>query len=117
MLKTLRTVKQATVACSMFGVLSLSQIAALVTNDKAAIAQTTYLPVPTKLCSAAVSGNFRDTISVPSGWSYRTCRSFALSIKATSYQLGCTSNTGYSWGSATPVGTIARKIPTSNCDW
>ena len=65
----------------------------------------------TKLCSVVVPDNWRDTISVPSGWNSGTCQSYARSVGATFYQLGCGFSNSFSLG-AENGGT-----PNPNCGW
>lgn len=125
MLKTLRSVKQVTVACSMFGAFSLFQIAALITNDKVATAQILSVPstllAPVKLCSAVdifARPNSRDTISVPVTWNVDSCEEFAVSVKAASFQLGCAQSSGISWGEEVEVfGSRTSVVPPENCGW
>lgn len=64
-----------------------------------------------KMCSGFVSGNYRDTILVPSAWSSGMCQSWVASTGTSSWQIGCVFDWGYSWG--TPNGGL----PPSNCGW
>lgn len=79
-----------------------------ISNPPPAFAQTS---IAQKVCSGYVVSNFRDTISVPSGWSAGSCQSWAKDIGATEYQLGCVFNKSYSWG--IPGGGT----PSPNCGW
>lgn len=64
-----------------------------------------------KLCSGFIGGNWRDTIEVSDGWSISTCLSWTQSIGALQSQLGCLSDTGFSWGA------LNGGIPSPNCGW
>jgi hypothetical protein len=64
-----------------------------------------------KLCSVIVGGDWRDTFSVPSGWTRNTCRIFRNSVGAYDYQLGCAFSNGFSWGSG------GGGTPSQNCGW
>ena len=79
----------------------------ILNNSGGAVAQN----VGAKLCSAVVPGNFRDTISVPSGWSAGTCQQYKSSVGAEVYQLGCTFNNSFSWG------RFSGGTPNPNCGW
>ena len=68
-------------------------------------------PISNKLCSGIVPGNYRDTINVPYNWSPRTCRDFANSIGAETYQLGCITDTSFVWGQ------LGGGRPFSDCGW
>lgn len=68
-------------------------------------------PQPIKMCSAFISGEFRDSIAVPNGWSRGTCASWATTMGASDYQLGCIRESSFSWG--TPNGGL----PSPNCTW
>jgi hypothetical protein len=54
----------------------------------------------TKLCSALLSPNSRDTIDAPNNWGSSTCQNFAWSIGSDNYQLGCANPDNVSWGNA-----------------
>lgn len=66
-----------------------------------------------KACSAVLSGNWRDTIIVPSSWSASTCAKFAQAEAAVtmSYNLYCIFEDGFS------VGSVNGGIPSPNCGW
>lgn len=64
-----------------------------------------------KICSGVVPGNFRDSIPVPNGWNTGMCQSWASSIGATHWQLGCLFDGGYSWG------VTNGGLPPNNCGW
>ena len=68
-------------------------------------------PQPIKMCSAYVSGEFRDSIAVPNEWTRGTCASWAATMGASDYQLGCIVGNSFSWG--TPNGGI----PSPSCSW
>ncbi|MBE9001405.1 hypothetical protein IQ274_25125 [Nostoc sp. LEGE 12447] len=73
----------------------------------------------TKLCSAVVSGNWRDTISVPATWNPQTCATFAAKIGAQTYQLGCVFGDSFSWASSRPPEGQTKPYisPEPNCGW
>jgi hypothetical protein len=64
-----------------------------------------------KVCSAVVSGVFRDSIVVDNGWSATTCHGWAVSVGGTSWQLGCLFTNGFAWGAAN------GGRPSPNCGW
>lgn len=68
-------------------------------------------PLSDKLCSGIVPGVFRDTINVPFSWSPRACKSFANSIGAQTYQLGCITYGGFVWGNS------GGGRPFAECGW
>jgi hypothetical protein len=76
-------------------------------HERSAIAQSSG----SKVCSAIVGGNWRDSFSVPSSWNEGTCSGFARSVNAETYQLGCLLDTGVSWGD----GGASR--PRIDCGW
>jgi hypothetical protein len=53
-----------------------------------------------KVCSGYTPGQFRDSIVVSNGWSPTTCAGWAQSIGASTWQLGCLTENGFLWGSA-----------------
>lgn len=66
---------------------------------------------PVKLCSA-IGAAWRDTLVVPDSWKAGTCQTYAESIRASNYQLGCANADSFSWGDmggGTP--------PANNCNW
>ena len=64
-----------------------------------------------RVCSAIAPGNWRDSIIVDSGWSNLTCAGWAGSVGASTHQLGCLFDTGFSWGAG------AGGLPSPNCGW
>lgn len=64
-----------------------------------------------KVCSAVVSGNFRDSIVVNNGWSSTTCLGWVQSVGGTTWQLGCLFDNGFTWGAAN------GGRPSPNCGW
>lgn len=56
-----------------------------------------------RVCSVALSGNWRDTFNVPSAWDVSICSSYGISIGVTGntagYGLGCALPTGVTFGS------------------
>lgn len=77
------------------------------------VAAKTGLPAPVKLCSAIVPGNWRDTIAVPDTWTVGACQTFAETVIATHYQLGCADGNGIAWG-----GYNNANAPAGNsCKW
>lgn len=109
---------------SMLSLLALAQVACTTADGK----EWTIQPSPTdesediaeassaitgshKMCSAVVSGKFRDTIVVPSAWNSGNCQQWVASVGGTSWQLGCLHDTGHSWG------TSNGGIPPTNCNW
>ncbi len=95
----------------LLGMVLLTVVLSLVIvsgNLKTATAQT----AGSKFCSVVVSGNWRDTTWVPSGWNAGDCRNFRIAVGAETYQLGCIfSSGGVSFG-ASNGGT-----PRLNCGW
>ena len=67
-----------------------------------------------KLCSAIMAGDWRDTILVPNAWNSGMCVSFMRSIGALHAQLGCVTDTGFSWGTTSGV---SPGLPPTNCGW
>lgn len=53
-----------------------------------------------KVCSIIAPGNWRDTLVVPDGWTWHDCHSLRVTLGASQFQLGCVTNTGYSFSSA-----------------
>jgi hypothetical protein len=81
-------------------------------SPAAGTSQTTQaLSGAQKICSAISPNNWRDSIEVNNGWAIAVCRSWTQSVGASQWQLGCVSDTGFSWG-ATNGG-----LPSPNCGW
>ena len=55
---------------------------------------------------------WRDTFSVPPGWTASKCSTFANQVNANKWQIGCFSNAGYTFGS--PMGGLPTD---NNCGW
>jgi hypothetical protein len=70
-----------------------------------------------KACSAVISGNFRDTILVPSSWTEATCSAYAQAIGTTAYQLWCITENNFSFGTPGTPGTTNGGVPSPNCGW
>lgn len=64
-----------------------------------------------KMCSGFTAGSSRDTIIV-SNWHPNMCWSWAASISSGTWQLGCITDTSYSWGN--PGGGLP---PNNSCGW
>ena len=64
-----------------------------------------------KICSVLVSGNWRDTIFIPSSWTSATCKSYMEITGTMAYQLGCIFENSFSFGAAD------GGIPSPNCGW
>ena len=64
-----------------------------------------------KLCSAITPNNWRDTIEVEDAWAKSTCQSWASSIAAPQWQVGCVFDSGFSWGG------VNGGTPGVNCGW
>lgn len=98
-----------------------------------ALAQTEETtPDTVRVCSAFVENNWRMAMPVNSHWLPEDCRQYALSVGATSFQLGCIfdsyrggRNVGadrpqkFSWGRAIPVtrAAFAGDTPLPTCGW
>lgn len=52
-----------------------------------------------QICSVIGSG-WRDTMVVPNSWTSSDCNSFRSATGATTFQLGCLTNSSYSFGAA-----------------
>ncbi len=76
-------------------------------SSEPVMAQTTTM----KICSVFISGNWRDTVTVPSGWRTGTCLNYKNTVRATSYQVGCVFNNSYSFGA------VGGGTPSPNCGW
>jgi hypothetical protein len=50
-----------------------------------------------KMCSGVNPPSWRDTILTPDTWQIGACQSWASSIGALHYQLGCATPTGFVW--------------------
>jgi hypothetical protein len=64
-----------------------------------------------KLCSVVVGGDWRDSIVVDDTWRAPACASWAQSVGAPTWQLGCLHDNAFSWGTAN------GGQPNPNCNW
>lgn len=85
---------------------------------------------PVRTCSAVVENNWRAVVPINNRWAARDCRQYAVSMGATSYQLGCIFSDyrghgggrqpqRFSWGPLIPISREAwggdQPVPT--CGW
>jgi hypothetical protein len=80
-------------------------------NENFTTIYSSALTVPMKACSIWVSGNWRDTMPVPQGWTTATCSDYRRIMGAVSYNLVCFFNNSFS------CGTDNGGIPNPNCGW
>jgi len=70
-----------------------------------------------KLCSGVVANNWRDSLIVPNTWAGSTCRLYAQSVGATSWQLGCIGQNEIHWAASQAISDTGPAIPNPNCGW
>jgi hypothetical protein len=75
----------------------------------------------TKICSAVLPGNWRDTLSIPAAWTAANCSAWAATTGVRDYQIGCLFSPAagipaYSWGGLTSIGSPVA-LPEPNCGW
>jgi hypothetical protein len=66
---------------------------------------------PLKVCSVFISGNWRDSIIVPTTWVPAQCGQFMTSVGADTWQLGCVSGQDFTWGvtnGGVPNGNVCK---------
>ena len=105
---TMQQVKKAKLVIGLSLLIIIMSFTTVLNFSSVAVAQT----APTKLCSAVVPGNYRDSISVPSTWTPDQCRRYASSVGASIYQLGCIFERSFSWG-----GLNGTPPPSNTCGW
>ena len=70
-----------------------------------------------KLCSGVVANNWRDSLIVPNTWAGSTCRLYAQSVGATSWQLGCIGQNEIHWAASQAISDTGPALPNPNCGW
>jgi len=118
------TVQERIIVVGMMAMVSVALLSQATNGEGAAPQVAASVPMLSfskgKVCSGAVGGRFRDSVNVPDNYRVRDCERLAkklvLTVARTSkgftYNLGCLTDHGYTWGEND------GRAPSSNpCGW
>ncbi len=91
----------------VIGLIVVALTFAKIFSSEPVMAQTATM----KVCSVLTAGQWRDSVTVPSGWTKPTCVRYQNAVRASEYQLGCLQNDSYNFG------TFGGGLPAPNCGW